>query len=71
MLLIDYSSAFNNIIPSKSISKLTYLGTDKSRSNWIYDFLTKRPQVVRIGRHTLFTIEDGDHVVWEYKISSS
>ncbi|KAF7657612.1 hypothetical protein LDENG_00025020, partial [Lucifuga dentata] len=47
-----YSSAFNTIIPSKLISKLIDLGLETSICSWIFDFLTGRPQVVRIGSHT-------------------
>ena len=43
LLLIDYSLAFNIIAPSKLITKLR-----TSLCNWILDFLTDRPQVVRI-----------------------
>lgn len=43
-LFIDFSSAFNTIIPSKLITKLSDLGIDHSLCNWILDFLTNRPQ---------------------------
>jgi hypothetical protein len=46
MLFIDYSSAFNTIVPSKLINKLRTLGLNISLCNWIMDFLTGRPQVV-------------------------
>jgi hypothetical protein len=36
MLFIDYSSAFNTIVPSK----LKTLGLNTSLCNWILDFLT-------------------------------
>ncbi|XP_036420865.1 interferon-induced very large GTPase 1-like [Colossoma macropomum] len=49
MLFIDYSSAFNTIIPAKLISKLTDLGLNSHLCNWILDFLTSRPQVVKAG----------------------
>ena len=49
MLFIDYSSVFNTIVPSKLITKLTILGLNTSLCNWILDFLTGCPQVVRIG----------------------
>jgi hypothetical protein len=52
MLFIDYSSAFNTIVPSKLITKLRTLGLNTSICNWILDFLTDRPQVVRIGNNT-------------------
>jgi hypothetical protein len=52
MLFIDYSSAFNTIVPSKLIKKLRTLGLNTSLCNWILDFLTGRPQVVRVGNNT-------------------
>jgi hypothetical protein len=48
MLFIDYSSAFNTIVPSKLITK----PKDTSFCNWILDFLMGRPQVVRLGNNT-------------------
>ncbi|KAI4879650.1 hypothetical protein NFI96_006824, partial [Prochilodus magdalenae] len=60
MLFIDFSSAFNTIIPQHLIGKLNLLGLNTSLSNWILDFLTGRPQSVRIRRNTssplLFTL---------------
>ncbi|KAI4902910.1 hypothetical protein NFI96_020433, partial [Prochilodus magdalenae] len=55
MLFIDFSSAFNTIIPQHLIEKLNLLGLNTSLSNWILDFLTGRPQSVRIGRNTSST----------------
>ncbi|GAA6109013.1 uncharacterized protein LOC113663549 isoform X1, partial [Tachysurus ichikawai] len=49
MLFIDFSSAFNTIIPQHLIGKLSLLGLNTSLCNWILDFLTGRPQSVRIG----------------------
>ena len=49
MLFIDFSSAFNTVIPSKLISKLSQLGISNSLCNWIMDFLTNRPQAVKLG----------------------
>ncbi|GAA6088097.1 uncharacterized protein LOC121632933, partial [Tachysurus ichikawai] len=49
MLFVDFSSAFNTIIPSKLIAKLVDLGINTSTCNWIMDFLTNRPQLVRSG----------------------
>ena len=43
MLFIDYSSAFNTIVPSKLINKLRTLGLITSLCNWIQDFLTGHP----------------------------
>jgi hypothetical protein len=39
MLLINYSSAFNTIAPSKLVIKLRTLGLNPSLCNWILDFL--------------------------------
>ena len=39
MLFIDYSSAFNTIVPSKRITKLRTLGLNTSLCNWILDIL--------------------------------
>uniref|UniRef100_A0A1A8GH13 Reverse transcriptase domain-containing protein n=1 Tax=Nothobranchius korthausae TaxID=1143690 RepID=A0A1A8GH13_9TELE len=52
MLFIDFSSAFNTIIPQQLIGKLSLLGLNTSLCNWILDFLTGRPQSVRIGNCT-------------------
>ncbi|KAK1785701.1 hypothetical protein P4O66_019042, partial [Electrophorus voltai] len=52
MLFIDFSSAFNTIVPQHLIGKLSLLGLNTSLCNWILDFLTGRPQSVRIGSNT-------------------
>ena len=52
MLFIDYSSAFNTIVPLKLITKLRDLGLNIALCDWILNFLTGRPQVVRIGSTT-------------------
>ncbi|KAK2878201.1 hypothetical protein Q8A73_012383 [Channa argus] len=51
MLFIDFSSAFNTIIPQHLTEKLSILGLNTSLCNWILDFLTGRPQSVRIGNN--------------------
>ena len=51
MLFIDYSSAFNTIVPTKLITKLRTLGLNTSLCNWILDFLMGHPQVVRVGNN--------------------
>src|SRR4029434_7135477 len=56
ILFIDYSSAFSTIIPSRLVSKLVDLRLSISLYTWIFDFLTGRPQVVRIGDRTLATV---------------
>ncbi len=52
LLFIDYSSAFNTIVPTKLAVKLSDLGLDTSLCDWIQDFLTARPQVVKVGQFT-------------------
>uniref|UniRef100_A0A8C1PH18 Reverse transcriptase domain-containing protein n=1 Tax=Cyprinus carpio TaxID=7962 RepID=A0A8C1PH18_CYPCA len=48
MLFIDFSSAFNTIIPQTQIEKLSLLGLNHSLCNWILHFLSERPQTVQI-----------------------
>ncbi len=55
MLFIDFSSAFNTIIPQQLVNKLNLLGLNYSLCNWILDFLTRRPQSVRVGYNTSST----------------
>jgi gmma-aminobutyric acid receptor subunit gamma/cGMP-dependent protein kinase 2 len=45
MLLIDYSSAFNTIVPTKLIIKL---GLNPALCNWVLDFLTGHPRLVKV-----------------------
>jgi len=52
MLLIDFNSAFNTIVPSRVAGKLIELGLNTPLCAWILNFLTARPQVIRMGRHT-------------------
>lgn len=42
------------VVPSRLVTKLNDLGLNTSL--WMFDFLTGRPQVVRVGRHSYFTI---------------
>ncbi|KAK3524892.1 hypothetical protein QTP86_011310 [Hemibagrus guttatus] len=56
MLFIDFSSAFNTVIPSKLITELSDLGVCTSLCSWIMDFLTNRPQSVRLGNHISSTL---------------
>ncbi|KAM9454024.1 uncharacterized protein ACWYII_012788 [Salvelinus alpinus] len=51
MLFIDYSSAFNTIVPSKLIIKLETLGLDPALCNWVLDFLTGCPHVEKVGNN--------------------
>jgi hypothetical protein len=39
-------------VPSKFITKIRILGLNTSLCNWILDFLTGRPQVLRVGNNT-------------------
>ncbi len=52
LLFIDYSSAFNTIVPTKLAVKLSDLGLKTSVCDWIQDFLTGRPQMVKMGQFT-------------------
>ncbi len=52
MLFVDYSSAFNTIVPATQVVKLQTLGLNRSLCSWILDFLTGRSQVVRMGNNT-------------------
>ncbi|KAI3364107.1 hypothetical protein L3Q82_010936 [Scortum barcoo] len=62
MLFVDFSSAFNTVIPDKLILKLHNLGLPSSLCHWIRDFLTNRPQVVRIGgQRILYTGPEHRH----------
>ena len=44
MLFIDYSSAFNTIVPSKLVIKLETLSLDTALGNLVLDFLTGLPK---------------------------
>ena len=48
VLFLDYSSAFNNIIPKSLFEKLLVLDFPVDICNWILDFLVNRPQIVKI-----------------------
>ncbi|KAL0173686.1 hypothetical protein M9458_029654, partial [Cirrhinus mrigala] len=52
LLFVDYSSAFNTIVPATLVAKLQALGLNGSLCSWILDFLTGRSQVVRMGSNT-------------------
>ena len=51
LLFIDYSSAFNTIVPSKLVLKLRGLGPGSSICKWLFDFLTGRLYVLEIDIH--------------------
>ncbi len=52
MLFVDYSLAFNTIVPATLAAKLQTLGLNRSLCSWFLDFLTGRSQVVRMGNNT-------------------
>ena len=47
LLFIDFSSAFNTIIPSKLFDKLLNMSLEPSICHWLLDFLLDRPQRVK------------------------
>ncbi len=51
MLFLYFSSAFNTIIPDILVNKLSALGFHPVTCSWIKDFLTNRPQSVKLGPH--------------------
>ncbi|KAK3572604.1 hypothetical protein QTP86_000853 [Hemibagrus guttatus] len=61
MLFVNFSSAFNTVIPSKLTTKFGDIGINTSLHNWIMDFLTNRPQHVRSGHiySTTITLNTG------------
>lgn len=48
MPFVDYNS-FNTLVPHRLVPKHKILGPNNSTCNWILDFLTGRPLVVRMG----------------------
>jgi len=48
LLFIDYSSAFNTIVPQKLFDKLQLFDLSSSICFWLLDFLLQRPQTVKI-----------------------
>lgn len=47
-LFIDYSSAFNTIVPTRYIQKLSDMGVPTALQLWSWNFLTARTQQVRV-----------------------
>ncbi|KAK3508089.1 hypothetical protein QTP70_013446 [Hemibagrus guttatus] len=58
ILFVDFSSAFNTIIPALLRDKLFQLNVLDSMCSWITDFLTDRRQFVRLGTH----VSDLQHI---------
>ncbi|KAI2654010.1 putative RNA-directed DNA polymerase from transposon BS [Labeo rohita] len=52
ILFVDFSSAFNTIMPDLLSDKLTQLSVPTSICQWITSFLTDRQQLVRLGKLT-------------------
>ncbi len=52
---MDFSSAFNTIIPDTLQNELTPLSVPTSICQWITSFLTDRQQLVRLGKYTSST----------------
>ncbi|KAK3556754.1 hypothetical protein QTP70_016697, partial [Hemibagrus guttatus] len=55
LLFVDFSSAFNTIIPTLLQTKLTQLSVPSSICQWITSFLTDRPQLVKLGKFTSYS----------------
>ncbi len=55
ILFVDFSSAFNTIIPTRLLPTLTQLSVPTSICQWIISFLTDRQQLVRLGKYTSST----------------
>ncbi len=55
ILFVDFSSAFNTIIPNRLLPKLTQLAVPSSVCQWINSFLTDRQQLVRLGKFSSST----------------
>ncbi|KAI4882434.1 hypothetical protein NFI96_025329 [Prochilodus magdalenae] len=53
VLFVDFSSAFNTVVPQLLQARLSQLSVPDSMCRWIVDFLTDRRQQVRLGEHTL------------------
>ena len=48
IMFFDFSSAFNTIQPPRLSDKLLQMGVDAHLVSWIADYLTERPQFVRL-----------------------
>ncbi len=55
ILFVDFSSAFNTIIPNLLLPKLTQLSVLTSVCQWINSFLIDRQHLVRLGKYTSST----------------
>ncbi len=57
LFVVDFSSAFNTIMPDLLSDKLTQLSVPTSICQWITSFLTDRQQLVRLGKLTFNSIQ--------------
>ncbi len=55
ILFVDFSLAFNTIIPNLLLPKLTQFSVPTSVCQWINSFLTDRQQLVRLRKYTSST----------------
>ncbi len=55
ILFVDFSLAFNTIIPNRLLPKLTQLSMPTSICQWITSFLTDRQQEMRLGKYSSST----------------
>lgn len=62
ILYIDFSQAFNTIIPQRLAEKLLLLGLHPTTCLWVLDFLTERPHTISIGNKpsNSITLSSGD-----------
>ncbi len=67
MLFVDYSLAFNTIVPATLVAKLQTLGLNRSLYSWILDFLTGRSQVVRMGNNTSSPLTLNDETAYRWR----
>ena len=56
ILFVDYSSAFNTVIPQQLYDKPHLLSIDPSMCYWLMDFLLQRSQVVMVNSIVSSTI---------------
>ncbi len=68
---VDFSSAFNTIIPNLLLPKLTQLSVPTSICQWINSFLTDRQQLVRLGiihiQHIINCLVQLSYQIWPQK----
>ncbi len=64
ILFVDFSSAFNTIIPNRLLPKLTKLSVPTSVCQWINSFLTHRQQLVRLGKFSSSTRTISTEAPW-------